>query len=1443
MLLSMKLFMFSYLKRDSVKKKGVYFIVFFLFLLSGCNDVEYVQSQQQNSQPQEEQKIPSSLVVFIGKFIDDAVQNLSYRCETKEKNVTQRDGSFSCFKDENVTFILGEKVFPPLKLQNNMMVTPYTLFPSSLTSVLNFTRLLIDLDTNASDQIITINKTREKLIPKDIDYSDDNFTQEIETALHTKLITKEEAHKRLNNSLTTLGIPIPSYGIIALPQPPTLLDTNLSVEENTEINTTIGKMQIQSIGDGNITAITGSGEDSEYFFIDTNGTVILQHLLDYETKSQYILDVVATNDIGNSQTKTLTINVVNQPETPPVLVDTTLSVLENVASGTKIGNVSIFSMGDTPISQIDITPSDTFFIDTNGSVFLKEGVTLDYETTKQYICDVVATNDFGKSNTIKLTILVNNFFDTVPTLGDTTLNVDENVSIGSVIGDINIVSQGDSNITNITLSNEDTFFVTKEGNVTLKTKLDYETQQSYLFEIIATNEYGKSAEKKLTINVQNVSEVPQLQDTNLTVQENKISGDEVGKITILDGGDSAISKITLSGDGSDNFVVSNDGMIRLSTTAFLDYETTPSYTLSAVARNLAGDSQAVKVLIVVKDYPFSPFEVAQIGKDEQENGAYLGYSVATYQNYMVIGAPYADIGGIIDGGVVYVFKKDQNETLTQIAKLTANDEANDDHFGRSVAINAQYIVVGATEEDEKAKDGGSAYLFAYDKNNTITQLQKIQPSTLSENEHFANSIALEGRYVLIGANNDDTIAQDSGKAYLFYIGFDNNITLVDTLAPNDLEANDWFGMSVAMSEKYIVIGTPNKDDKATNSGGAYLFSLENNQTTQIQKIIPFDGEEEDYFGWSVGLDNTHIVIGSYKNDAKDFDSGAVYVYNINTNKTISLLQKITPFDGKNGDYFGYSVAINNPYIVAGAYGENNQSGCAYTFKIQANNTITQLAKLEATIPQENNLFGYSLAFSQNNILIGAPKRAEGGFTYLFDTEPVSQIYLYNQDEIKQSIDEGQVATIYDIDAKSPEGNITYYLGGEDGGDFEIQGTKLKNRSAFDYETKNHYNFILSLEDTAQNQKSINIDLSINNLAYLSQNIIKNDDGVEGDKFGDAVAFDGGYVVVGDPYNDTVAQDGGIVFLYKKEADTLTFLTTISVDDLKQNEHFGQSVAIQNGYIVIGTSDESVYLFKVDSEDTVFYVTKIEANDKEAGDLFGESVVLQYPYILVGAPNKANQSGSVYLFEIQEDESVAQVAQITPSDAIEGDLFGESFAFEMPYIIIGAKGKNNNKGAGYLFKFDENATITELQEVAGAMEDDFFGYSVAINNGYILIGAPYNDTTSQNAGGVYLYKIQSDETLKQLDFIQPNNPLSNGYFGKMVAINNDIFISDAFSIDEEGVVYLYQKNSDTNITQIQKISSSQKGDYFGKSLFFDGNNLFIGAPKINQKGAVYIYEKD
>ncbi|MCW9026922.1 MAG: hypothetical protein OQJ77_06350, partial [Thiovulaceae bacterium] len=183
-----------------------------LFIFAGCSegDIKYNNPSDTNTTtPDDNTTTPDDNTTdntVTGQFVDAVVEGFDYYCSSGLSGSTNIDGNFTCNTNDSVVFELGGHVFGMLSATETVF-TPYSLFPSSLDSALNLSRLLqsIDSDGNVSNSIISIDKTLEALLPSSLDYADSNFTAVVENALSITLIDANEAQQRMNASIVAAG--------------------------------------------------------------------------------------------------------------------------------------------------------------------------------------------------------------------------------------------------------------------------------------------------------------------------------------------------------------------------------------------------------------------------------------------------------------------------------------------------------------------------------------------------------------------------------------------------------------------------------------------------------------------------------------------------------------------------------------------------------------------------------------------------------------------------------------------------------------------------------------------------------------------------------------------------------------------------------------------------------------------------------------------------------------------------------------------------------------------------------------------------------------------------------------------------------------------------------------------------------------------------------------
>jgi FG-GAP repeat len=220
----------------------------------------------------------------------------------------------------------------------------------------------------------------------------------------------------------------------------------------------------------------------------------------------------------------------------------------------------------------------------------------------------------------------------------------------------------------------------------------------------------------------------------------------------------------------------------------------------------------------------------------------LGASVAMSGDYAIAGCPYADNGANTDQGAAIIFER-VNGNWVQKAKVWAADGAVNDLFGFSVSISGDYAVVGAYQKDGIGTDTsrGAAYVFVR-TGNVWTQQAKLLASDGAANDHFGYSVGISGDNIIIGTPDDNLGANaDQGSVYFFSRNgtlWQQDIRLTTSGAFNH------FGYSVAISNIYAIVGSPGNSSAIVYVKGTPNWSAISSFTKagEFGTAVSIDGE-------------------------------------------------------------------------------------------------------------------------------------------------------------------------------------------------------------------------------------------------------------------------------------------------------------------------------------------------------------------------------------------------------------------------------------------------------------------------------------------------------------------------------------------------------------------------------------------------------------------------
>ncbi len=775
-------------------------------------------------------------------------------------------------------------------------------------------------------------------------------------------------------------------------------------------------------------------------------------------------------------------------------------------------------------------------------------------------------------------------------------------------------------------------------------------------------------------------------------------------------------------------------------------------------------------------------------------------------------------------------------TMQELNKLAISDGAPSDYIGYSVAISDDTAVVGAYGDDVVS---GSAHIF---ERNLVTgffeQRVKLTASDANESDAFGYSVAISGDTVVVGAYSDDDNGSDSGSAYIFekpvsgWIDANNEVV---KLIASDANISDNFGYSVSISANTVLIGAYGNDDNGSDSGSAYIFEKPlsgwMDATSEDAKLTASDADISDNFGYSVAISGDTVVIGAYGNDDNGNDSGSAYIFEKGSAWTDSNQEsaKLIASDAAAADYFAWSVAISDNTVVVGAYGDY-LAGSAYIFEkpdLGWEGTLNQKAKLTASDGQRDDNFGWSVSISDETIIVGAYNDSSSnlGSVYIFRKPALEWVNDFENSKITAS---DAAENDYFASSVAISGD-TVVIGAYMDDDIELD-------SGSAYIFKNAIT-----ENSIENKKDI-IDIEAS----------------------DAEGNDISFSIIGglDAAYLRVDSDSGLLsfktapnFEYPRDsnADNI-YEATLKLSDVSQSDTYKALIKVSD------MAYEGVAPKALSFEE----LNKIGASIPMADANFGRSVAISGDIAVIGA-NNADGTGLAYIYEYQrESDAFMQKAVLSATDSNSGDSFGLSVAISGDTVVVGAYGHDHpttDTGAVYVFEKPTTGNWVDATQNIKLSSNtgryyDYFGYSVAISGDTIVVGARGDDDSGNNSGAAYVFEKPTSEwaSISKGAKLTASDGTTEDRFGISVAISGDTVVVGADHNDNIGddldSTYVFEKPilGWANISQNAKLSASDGavGDGFGRRVSVSGDTVVVGAyyddNTYSDSGSVYIFEK-
>jgi len=693
--------------------------------------------------------------------------------------------------------------------------------------------------------------------------------------------------------------------------------------------------------------------------------------------------------------------------------------------------------------------------------------------------------------------------------------------------------------------------------------------------------------------------------------------------------------------------------------------------------------------------------------------------------------------------------------------------------------------------------------------------QKIQASDKELGDYFGNAVAMADDVMVVGAKGENTGGGDAGAAYIFrYNG--SSWLEEQKIQGSDLDGNDYFGYSVAIDNNIIVVGAPWKDGGGGYAGAIYIFRYNRIEWVEEQKIQRSGIQANDRYGYSVAIDNDVIITGAYGEDTNGSMAGAAYIYRYN-GSTWEEEQRIISNDIAASDYFGQKVAVDNNITVIGAYGKDN--GSVYMFKYYpevSGGMWIEEQKIQSSDIQPNDYFGNSVAIDNDVIVVGAYGEDTGesgaGAAYIFRYNGIEWI-----EEQKIQASDKEANDKFSKEAVSIE-NDTIIIG------------------AYEKDSYTGAVYIFRYDGSSwiEIKKMQSSDIQLN------------------DYFGYSVLIKNNIMVIGAEYEDVDNLGAAYIYDLKKYSIPENYPVEYNKTAEQWQLYEGTKptaycfrelgdVVIQNGLVPIQfyNKDKKRHLYPNESYYTLGGDNAVMSRYLVGTQVDENNFLLKNEYIYNTSNNALGVDGAGgYVF-----------GKMQGGDLDGGDNFGISTAIDNDMIVVGAYNEDTGGsavGAVYIFRYNGSSWIEEQKLQASDKEaNDKFGYAISIDNDVIAVGAYKESTGETEAGAAYIFKYHSDISggiWIEEQKIQADTPIPDESLGTAIAIENNTLIVGAFGDNAaNGAAYVFNYNGSA-WEQTQRVEASDKttDDWFGLRVAIQGDLMVIGAEGEVDNNKAYIF---
>ena len=878
-----------------------------------------------------------------------------------------------------------------------------------------------------------------------------------------------------------------------------------SVDENAATSTVVYAALATDAGGSTIT-YSLSGTDAASFNINaTAGAVTLKASADYESKSSYSFNVVASDGIAaHDVTKAVVVSVNNLNDNAPVFTSgSTGSVDENAAITTVVYTAAATDADNDTLSySISGTDAASFNINSStGAVTLKASA--DYETKSSYSFDVKVTDGMTSHDVTKsVTVTVNNLNDNAPvfTSGGTGAVANKSAA-GTVIYAATATDADNLLALTYSLTGTDATALnidSASGQVSLKAAVDYATRQSFSFNVVASDGTNNTS-KAVTVTVQQTNNSAPVFTSGSTgsVDENAAITTVIYTATATDADGNPLTYSLLSGkDAALLNIDSTTGAVTLKASA--DYETKTSYTFDVkVSDGLAAHDVTKAVTVSVNNLNDNApvFISGSTGSvDENAPTTTVIYTAAATDadnlgalTYSLSGTDASLLNIDSTTGAVTLKASANYETKTSYSfSVTSSD-------GLAAHDATKAVTVSVNNLNDNAPVFTSGGTGAVDENAPVTTVVYTAAATDADGNTLTYSLSGTDAASLNINATTGAVTLKASADYETKTSYSFSVTASDGLATHDVT-------------KAVVVSVNNLNDNAPvfTSGGTGAVSDKNPSGSLVYTAVATDADGNTLTYSLSGTDASLLNIDSANGrvtlkSAADYAAKPNYSFSVSASDGLNITSKAVVVSVQVVNDFApvwtsgatATVAENTPvstpiYTAAATDADNN------TLTYSLGGTDAALMNIDSSTGavtlkvaadyETKTSYSFSVTASDGLPAHDISKSVTVSVTNLNDNKPV--FTSGSTGSVDENVASGTV--VYTAAATDADnlGAVTFSLGGTDASLLDINTTTgaVSLKASPDYEEKTSYSFSVTASDgLAANDVTKAVTVSVNNL--------------------------------------------------------------------------------------------------------------------------------------------------------------------------------------------------------------------------------------------------------------------------------------------------------------------------------------------------------------------------